>query len=232
MPTFGALKGEYARLWSSMTIRPEKRAAADSVARKILAGKDRYAAVEAATGVPWKVVGIIHAMECGLSFKGHLHNGDPLTARTKQVPKGRPTAGSPPFSWEESAIDAMRYDGLDKVDDWSPESIAFELEGYNGWGYRNYHPTVLSPYLWSYSTHYTKGKYVADGHWDASAVSGQCGAMVLLARLDAFAAAPPAPPKMDTTTKTVVATAAVSGTVAAVHWWDSIASFFTNLIGG
>lgn len=94
--TFSDLRGEYARLLSTMTIRPDKLAALDATARKIVAGRSRYEAVSKATGVPWQLIGVIHAMECGLSFKSHLHNGDPLTARTRQVPAGRPKIGSPP----------------------------------------------------------------------------------------------------------------------------------------
>ncbi|WP_051356384.1 peptidoglycan-binding protein [Azorhizobium doebereinerae] len=186
MPTFSALKGEYARLWSTMQIVPTRAAAADAMAKQIIAGKPRYLAVTAATGVPYHVIGLIHAMEASLSFSTHLHNGDPLTARTKQVPNGRPRTGSPPFPWEASAADALRYDGLDTVKEWRAERIAFVLEGYNGWGYRNFHPTVLSPYLWSFSSHYSKGKYGADGDWGAGLVSQQCGAMVLLSRLIAL----------------------------------------------
>lgn len=181
--TFDTLRSEYAELWRSMRVREDKIATADAAARRIIAAKARYVAVEALTGVPWFVIGIIHRLECGGSFAKHLHNGDPLTARTVQVPKGRPKSGEPPFSWEESAVDALRYDGLDEVESWSPERIAFELEGYNGWGYRRHHPDVLSPYLWSFSNHYSSGKYVADGKWSQSAVSGQVGAMVLLRRL-------------------------------------------------
>jgi lysozyme family protein len=47
-----------------------------------------------------------------------------------------------------------------------------------------WHPEVKSPYLWSFSNHYTKGKYVADGHFDSNAVSQQCGGMVLLKRME------------------------------------------------
>jgi hypothetical protein len=42
---------------------------------------------------------------------------------------------------------------------------------------------VLSPYLWCFSNHYTKGKYVSDGRWSETAVSQQCGAAVLLRRM-------------------------------------------------
>jgi hypothetical protein len=57
------------------------------------------------------------------------------------------------------------------------------LERYNGWGYRLYHPHVLSPYLWSGSNHYTSGRYVADGTWSETAVSQQIGAAVILRRM-------------------------------------------------
>ena len=42
---------------------------------------------------------------------------------------------------------------------------------------------MLSPYLWSFSEHSDRGKYVADGRWSATAVSRQPGAAVLLRRL-------------------------------------------------
>ncbi len=112
-----------------------------------------------------------------------MHNGDPLTARTKNVPAGRPVNCNPPFTWEESATDALMYQKIDKWKDWSLPGLLYKLEEYNGWGYRISHPHVLSPYLWSYSNHYTKGKYVADGTWSETAVSKQCGVAVLLRRL-------------------------------------------------
>ena len=104
--------------------------------------------------------------------------------RTVHVPAGRPRSGNSPFTWEESAVDALEYDGLTtQVTDWSVEYLAYLFEGFNGWGYRLYHSHVKSAYLWSLSNHYTKGKYVGDGQWSETAVSRQCGAMVLLKRL-------------------------------------------------
>ena len=98
-------------------------------------------------GTPWYVVGVIHALESSLNFGRHLHNGDPLTARTVQVPAGRPKTGQPPFTWEASASDALRYQGFDKWKDWSIPGTLFKLEGYNGFGYRDHHADVPSPYL-------------------------------------------------------------------------------------
>jgi lysozyme family protein len=35
------------------------------------------------------------------------------------VPAGRPAAGSPPFTWEQSAADALELAGIASVKDWS-----------------------------------------------------------------------------------------------------------------
>ncbi len=185
-PTYPDLAEEYKRLWASMEIRASKAPDIDATATKILNRKARYQAVAETTRVPWFVVGVIHAMECGLDFSLHLHCGDPLTARTYHVPKGRPLA--PPadgkrYSWAESAADALNMKGLEKIGEWPIERICYELERFNGHGYRLYHPSVLSPYLWSGTNHYSRGKYVADGQWSSTAVSGQSGAMAIIKRL-------------------------------------------------
>lgn len=121
------------------------------------------------------------ALEGSFNFKGHLHNGDPLTARTAQVPKGRPKKWNPPSDWESSAVDALTMKGYASQTDWSLERALYRFESYNGWGYRGI--DIGSPYLWSFSKHYTKGKYVKDGKYDPSAISKQCGATVMLKAL-------------------------------------------------
>lgn len=166
-----------------MEVRPNKRGPVEVTAKKIISYREIYEQVEAATKVPWYVVGIIHAMEASCNFKCHLHNGDPLTAKTRRVPKGRPSKGKAPFSWHESACDALQMHNLHKVKEWPIERICFELERYNGWGYRRYHPETLSAYLWSHTSHYTKGKYVKDGKWSPVAVSSQSGSMAILSVL-------------------------------------------------
>jgi len=181
---FPDVKDEYTGLWAEMAIRREKLPEIDGIVRRIVQHKDRYQAVERLTNVPWYVIAVLHSLEASGRFDRHLHNGDPLTARTVQVPAGRPRSGTPPFTWEQSAVDALDYDGLSHVTDWSIEHMAYLFEGFNGWGYRRFHPHVKSPYLWSYSNHYTKGKYVADGRWSETAVSRQSGTMVLLKRLE------------------------------------------------
>ena len=178
-----ALRNEYQTLFDTCQIKPAKVQEVEKIVSSLLANKARYADVSDPLGIPWYVVAVIHNMECSQNFNQHLHNGDPLTARTIQVPQGRPVSGNPPFTWEESATDALTFDGLPKWKDWSIPGILYCLERYNGWGYRAYHPAVKSPYLWSGSNQYISGKYVADGTWSDSAVSGQCGVATLLRRI-------------------------------------------------
>ena len=185
-----ALSAEYQQLFASCTIQPKHQTAVERLARQLTRQQPRYAAVEKLTHIPWPIIAVIHAMEASQRFDRHLHNGDPLHSRTVQVPAHRPLT-PPPFTWEASAIDALHYSGLAKWRNWSMAGSLFKLETYNGWGYRRYHPQVLSPYLWSFSQHYQRGKYAADGRFDTNLVSQQCGAAVLLKQLDFFTSAQP-----------------------------------------
>jgi len=182
--TLADLREEYQKLFDNATIKPDWEEKVKSIADKICSEKSRYHKIQEAIGVPWYVVAIIHNMEASGNFSCHLYNGDPLTDRTYHVPKGRPVSGSPPFTWEESAIDALNYDGLNKWEDWSIPGILFNLEKYNGWGYRIHHPGVKSPYLWSGTSVYSQGKYVADGKFDSTAVSSQVGGAAILKILE------------------------------------------------
>jgi lysozyme family protein len=176
-----ALRAEYERLFASARIRPERVQAVDRDIDTIVSNRARYQKVEDETGVPWQVVAWIHLAEGGLDFSRHLHNGDPLSARTTHVPAGRPKTGTPPFTWEESAADALDLTGFGKWTNWSVPGVLYKLEGYNGFGYRR--RGINSPYLWAGSNHYTKGRYVADGSFSPTAVSQGIGVAVLLRRM-------------------------------------------------
>jgi lysozyme family protein len=175
---FADLRDEYQRLYDRCEVRAGSEGTVAFYLKKLRQGQPNYQLVEQQIKVPWVFVGIIHGMECGFNFAGHLHNGDPLTARTVQVPKGRPVSGNPPFTWLDSALDALRLKKMDQVTDWSVPHMLYLLEGYNGFGYRR--RGLPSPYLWSFSNNYEKGKFVADGHYDPEAVSKQCGAALML----------------------------------------------------
>jgi lysozyme family protein len=177
------LSKEYQRLFDTCEIRPRRQQNVEGLVGTIAQNKERYRTAGKPLAIPWFFIGAIHNMESSQRFDRHLHNGDPLTARTFHVPKGRPLTGQPPFTWEESATDALRLEKLDKVQDWTLPRILFQFEKYNGFGYRTRHPETLSPYLWSFSGHYDTGKFTADGKFDPEATSQQCGAAVILRRM-------------------------------------------------
>jgi lysozyme family protein len=178
-----ALRDEYQQLFDTCVIDASRQREVERVVDRIAGARARYEEVAGPLGIPWAFVACTHSMEASGRFDRHLHNGDPLTARTVQWPPGRPRRGSPPFTWEQSATDVLTWKRLDRVTDWTVAGALYRLEAYNGWGYRLYHPHVKSPYLWSATGHYSSGKYVADGRWSDTAVSRQIGAAAILRRL-------------------------------------------------
>lgn len=183
---FADLQAEYQQLWRRMQIRPERREEIDRIAAKLLANKARYQRVSEVTGAPWCLIAALHQRESGADFTRHLHEGSPLTDRTTRVPKGRPANGHPPFTWEQSAIDALTVGNHDmrRVGSWTIERICFEAEKYNGWGYRN--RGRPSPYLLAGSTEYVSGKFVGDHQFDPHAIDRQCGVAPIIKRLAAL----------------------------------------------
>jgi lysozyme family protein len=168
---------EYRRLTIQSKTKLEWENAAISAANAIKSGKKRYQKIEKATGVPWWVVGGIHHMEGDCNFGTHLANGDSLDHRTVNEPSGLPSDGEPPFTWEEAAVAAIEHEGWQStLINWRNLMVALQkCEEYNGLGYKNEHPTVLTPYLWSGTNNYYRGKYVEDNLWDEYAVSEQVG---------------------------------------------------------
>jgi lysozyme family protein len=148
---------------------------------RVLRSRTIYTSVGTPLGIPWYFVGLLHGMEASFNFGTHLHNGDPLAARTVHVPKGRPTMGNPPFTWSDSATDALTFEDFANQADWTLPRVLYRIEAFNGFGYRR--NGIRTPYLWSFSNLYTRGKYVADGVFDPNAVSNQAGAAVVLKQL-------------------------------------------------
>lgn len=175
---FTQLKDEYQTWFDACEVRPEQKGTVAYYVNRLQQGQPHYDQVGQELNIPWYFIGVIHGMECGFNFNGHLHNGDPLTARTVNWPPGRPVVGDPPFTWRQSARDALVMKGYHQVTDWSMPHILYLLEKYNGFGYRL--RQVPTPYLWSFSNLYSKGKFVRDRVYDPNAVSKQCGAALML----------------------------------------------------
>lgn len=192
-PQFDAIKGDYDRLFQTCKVRDQNRQVVAYYVSKLedAGNRRRWYEVAREACCPWYFVAIIHALEGSFNFGAHLHNGDSLRARTKLIPSGRPEKWLPPSDWESSALDALRIKNYHDQEDWSLARTCYRWEAYNGW--RSRRNGINTPYLWSFSQHYSKGKFVADNVWDPNAVSKQAGCAVLLRVLvDKGFATPPA----------------------------------------
>lgn len=161
--------------YQNATIPKHRLHEVQTIVARIERNKARYETVSTSTGVPWHVIASLHNMEAGGSFLLHLHEGSSLKWRTKYVPKGRPKDGTPPFTWEYSAKDALFYDRM-HLKQWSDLGASLNAcEGYNGWGMAKYHPETPTPYLWAGTSIEKSGKYIADGKYSPTARSKQIG---------------------------------------------------------
>jgi len=104
------------------------------------------------------------------------------------------TSHNPPAPELLDLCDKMGFIVMDEAFDiWKKKKTEFDYAlDWDEWHKRDLedlvlrdrnHPSVLTPYLWCYSNHYSSGKYVADGRWSDTAISKQAGAAVLLRRL-------------------------------------------------
>lgn len=174
--------GEYEALWESVKIT-------QSLAwyLKIIRNNEpHYRNASDLCHVPWEVIAVIHMLEAGGNMKCQILNGEPWDRKTKLVPKNK----GPFKSFMDSTVFAFKMKGTREV--WDIKNTLYYLERHNGFGYRKYRPEVSSPvnglsatpYLWCFTNHYVKGKYVADGKFDPEAVSKQAGAAALLKALE------------------------------------------------
>lgn len=171
--------------WKAAEIRSRDILALDKAVA--LFGKTRtpYELVEGkrVAGCPAPVIFSLHGRESSWNFRCHLHEGSPLNHRTRYVPKGRPP-GDPPFTWEASAIDALYVLKREDLIPWRDPGRALQaIEAYNGLGYQRFHSDVPSPYLWSGTSLYARGKYTGDGHFDRIAIDKQLGVAAILKRM-------------------------------------------------
>ena len=246
MPSYpynARLKREYREMFDAAVIRSDKVGATAACVDNILANRSRYEAIAAGVGCPWWFVGLIHGME--ISFRiGWLANGDPLTGKTVRVPKGLVVPNRvPPYDFAEAGIVSLKHAGLDTIRDWSLEHCLYQLEKYNGFGYRSHGDN--SDYLWSFTNFEKAGRYTEDGNWNPTAWSNQVGCVAMLKGLMARGAvsleASPVDPgidqlvgwfeafRLDQDGRVVTGLAAMQGSQARATWTgtdvDSLIAF-------
>lgn len=146
------------------------------VAKRLVAAKQRYITVSGRTGVPWPFIAVTHQRESSQNWSKSLAQGDPFDRVSTHVPAGR----GPFATWEDAAYDALVNCGpyAARNKDWSIGGMLSLLERYNGVGYFN--RGLPSPYIWSGTDQYSRGKYVRDGVFDPDEVDKQLGCAGLI----------------------------------------------------
>lgn len=172
---------KYKEMYAAATYNsqdPELKA----IIAKIKLNWQKYLDVVKDTTVPPEVIAVLHNRESSLNFTKHLANGDPLTGRTVNVPKGIIPNVNPPYTWQQAAeyvlFTMKRFNNLN----WDVANALDNIERYNGLGYRGDNKP-WSPYLWSKTQFYKKGKYASDGVYDSQLVDKQWGCVPLLKEL-------------------------------------------------
>lgn len=210
--------------WDASHIAPEDGPQLKKVADTLTANKSHYqdvADVLAKNGstIPWWFIAVAHYREAGFDKFGqpkwdsYLGNGQPLNKKTTIVPKGR----GPWSTWQAGAIDALvnapPYAAQNA--DWSIGGALTMLEQYNGLGYAN--KNLPSPYIWSMTDQYVKGKYIADGKYDPEAVDKQMGCAGILKFMGVFKTAPTGSGTI--LVPLVAGAAATAAAAASTPWW-------------
>jgi lysozyme family protein len=193
-----------------------------SIAKSLVAAKNRYQAVESKTRVPWFVIAVIHEREASQRWDTQLGQGDQLDRVSVHVPAGR----GPFKTWEDGACDALINCGpyAARNKDWSVGGVLTLLERYNGLGYANHDRP--SPYVWAGTDQYVSGKYVRDGVYDPGVVDPQPGCAALIKTMmvldrgivfgaPVIASSDPAP--------------APTSTTAPASFWSALFSFIISI---
>lgn len=173
--------------WKSAKLATKFSAAALLWANRLIFSRQRYQEISDKTKVPWWIIGVIHVRESGQNWNCSLAQGDPWNEISIHDPKGR----GPFSSWSDAAVDALENCSpyAAKWIDWSAGGALTLLEKYNGLGYamgpfsrsaNSYYPPQASPYVWSGTNQYQKGKYITDGNFDPDAVDKQTGCAAII----------------------------------------------------
>jgi lysozyme family protein len=146
----------YAEQWDKMKINPSRLHEFEQIAIHLVHLKDHYVPIERATGVPWYMIALTHMREANNDFSRGLAQGD----RWDRVSVNKPICG--PFkSFFDSAVWALRHDGLTSVHDWRLEKILWYEEAFNGLGPEMH--GIPSGYIWGGTNIQRAGKYIHDG---------------------------------------------------------------------
>lgn len=170
---------------ATLSQNPKDLAEINRAAQFILAQWLTYKQVGDELSIPPWVIGCLHYRESDFDFGTWLCNGDPIfdasgtPIKTSHVPQGL----GPCSTWQDAALLSLKNQGWNQGLHWDIVDALENLLLWNGTGYEALIPPINSPYLWSMTNHYSKGKYVADGIYDPNIVDSQAGCAAIIISL-------------------------------------------------
>ena len=234
-----SLLAENTKRWNSVKVKPSFMAASRKFASLAMVHKAEYEdiaheiMVRYGYHIPWWFIPLVHERECrkgvdnwncniaqGVNYNLHSHL--------------KPYNGPFP-SFKEAAIDALVIEAPQAArnENWSGGGSMSIAERYNGLGYARMGRS--SPYVWSGTDKYIRGKYIADGKYDPDEVDNQVGiavALKALMELDPTIQLDgdhPGQGKVNRKAEGTVVTGASGGLLASINalipyydltWWD------------
>lgn len=178
---FVILGPEYAADLATMKV--QRPLQVEHVARGLLPKMALYQEEQARCGVPAALLAALDQREDDASPECAIGQGNRWDRISTNVPRGK-------GPWP-SKIDAdlfyIAYDHLNDMEgqpSWTWPLVCFKGEAWNGFGPRDH--GIRTGYLWAGTNLYVRGKYVADGQWDAAYVDTQLGIIPVMRRLIAL----------------------------------------------
>lgn len=182
-----SLLAENTRRWNNMHSKPSFVGQAKKFAERAIKHKAEYEAIAAdikaqyALHVPWWFIPLVHERECvgGVdNWNCNIAQGSRYNQKSRIIPRNGPFP-----SFRAAAIAALVKEAPKAATNtnWSGGGAVTIAERYNGLGYAK--RGLPSPYIWSGTDQYRRGKYVRDGKYDANVVDTQVGVAVSLRAL-------------------------------------------------
>lgn len=183
---------QQAARWKHGSIDPRHTIALDQLIVRYTRTQSTYLTIERMrpNGVPAPVCFGLLYRESNNDMTKSPAQGDPLTHKSRNVPRNRIPGVNPPYTFLQSAEDSYYSMDLDHLQtrNWSEVGALFDaVENFNGGGYRA--RGVTSPYVWNgvkgpkEYNYYIQGKYIADGQWSSTFVDKQLGVAAILMRM-------------------------------------------------
>lgn len=157
----------YNEIFSKLTIAPEKTGQIDSFVGQITNNKGRYQKIEANTGIPWWLVGAIHA-------SASSNKVDPVNLSFDRNLDGSPLNSS--FEEDTSKLLMGQANSWRSLPNSNPANVLNKLDQFGG-------NIEQNPAVWSGTNVYNRGDFDEQGKWQPTDIAQGVGGAAIYKRM-------------------------------------------------